>query len=270
MLINVYAPTNEKTEEMKEDFYNLLEQTINQIPANIILGDFNAKVGKENIYKPTIGNESLHNETNNNGIKMIQFAICKILNVRSITFPHKNIHKDTWYSADGRTVNQIDHVLISNRFISAIRDIRALRGPDIGSDHNFLKIIFKVRLGVKTGNKYNEKRKMVSLFKNLNWKKEYVIQINSKSESLEIFEDEESIDNSINKKWENIKTIIKDTKQQLIEKDEGTETFKNNWYDEKCKLAIEEKKKARDKWLIKGRREKEEQEYHQKRKKLTK
>jgi hypothetical protein len=35
-----------------------------------------------------------------------------------------------------------------------------------------VKIIFKVRLRVKTGSKYNEKRKMVSHFKNLNWKKE--------------------------------------------------------------------------------------------------
>jgi len=153
-LINVHAPTNEKTEETKE-FYNLLEQTISQITSSdiqIVLGDFNAKVGKENVYKPTIGNESLHNETNDNGMKMIQFALSKGLNIRSTTFPHKDIHKETWYSADGRTANQIDHVLISNRFRSAITDIRALRGPDIGSDHNLLKINFKVKLRVKAGN----------------------------------------------------------------------------------------------------------------------
>ena len=112
---------------------------MNQIAGSdikIILGNFNTKVGKESIYKPTIGNESLHNETNNNGRKIIQFGISKGLNVRSTTFHHKDIHKETWYSADGRTANQTDHVLISNRFRSAITDIRALRGPDIGSDHN--------------------------------------------------------------------------------------------------------------------------------------
>jgi endonuclease/exonuclease/phosphatase family metal-dependent hydrolase len=93
-------------------------------------------------------------------MKMIQFAISKILNVRSTTFPHNDIHKQTWYSADGRTVNQIDHVLISNRFRSAITYIRALRGSDIGSDHNLLKIHFKEKLRVKNGNKYNEKSKI--------------------------------------------------------------------------------------------------------------
>ena len=44
---------------------------------------------------------------------------------------------ETWYSAVGRTVNQKDHVLSSNRFRSAITDIRALRGPDIGSDQTY-------------------------------------------------------------------------------------------------------------------------------------
>ena len=76
----------------------------------------------------------------------------------------------------------------------------------------------------------------------------------------------QSSTDNINKKWDSIKTIIKETEQQLIEK----ETFKNKWYDEECKFAIEEMKKAREKWLIKGRKEKEEQEYHHKRKEAHK
>ena len=51
---------------------------------------------------------------------------------------------------------------------------------------------------------------------------------------------------------------------------EGTETFKNKWYDEECKCAIEETKKAREKWLTKGRQEKEEQVYYHKRKEAHK
>ena len=42
-------------------------------------------------------------------------------------------------------MNQTDHVLINDRFKSAVTDIRALRGPDTGSDHNLLTINFKVK-----------------------------------------------------------------------------------------------------------------------------
>jgi deoxyribodipyrimidine photolyase len=45
---------------------------------------------------------------------------------------------------------------------------------------------------------------------------------------------------------------------------------KNRWYNEECKIAIEEMKKAREKWLMKGKRENEEQEYHHKRKEAHK
>jgi len=37
-------------------------------------------------------------------------------------------------------------------------------------------------------------------------------------------EDEDNIDNNINEKWENIKTVIKEMKQQLIGRGESTET----------------------------------------------
>jgi len=41
---------------------------------------------------------------------------------------------------------------------------------------------------------------------------------------LKNMEDEDNIDNNINEKLENIKTIIKETKQQLIEKEGSAET----------------------------------------------
>jgi len=85
-----------------------------------------------------------------------------------------------------------------------------------------------VKLRVKNGNKYNEKRKMVNIFQNPKWKQEYAIEINNKFEVLENLGNEDSIYNNINEKWENIKTIIKETIQQLTEKDEGTETFKSS------------------------------------------
>ena len=118
------------------------------------------------------------------------------------------------------------YILISKRFRSAITDIRALRGPDTGSDHNLLKINFKVKLRVKTKKKYNEKRKIVNNFQNSKWKKEYAIELNNMLKILENMEDKDNIDNNINEKWENIKTIIKETIQQLTEKDESTETLK--------------------------------------------
>jgi hypothetical protein len=59
----------------------------------ILLGDFNAKVGREDILKLTIGNESLHKISNDNEVRVAHFATTKNLIVRSTMFPHRNIHK---------------------------------------------------------------------------------------------------------------------------------------------------------------------------------
>ena len=101
----------------------------------ILLGDFNAKVGRENIFQPTIGTESVHPESNDNGIRLVNFATSKNLIVKSTKFPHRNIHKYTWTSPDGITHNQIDHVLVDKRRQSSIIDVRSLRGADCDTDH---------------------------------------------------------------------------------------------------------------------------------------
>jgi hypothetical protein len=81
----------------------------------ILLGDFNAKVGREDIFKLTIGNESSHKISNDNGVRVVNFATSKSLVVRSTMFPHCSIHKYIWTSPYGRTHNQIDHTLIYRR-----------------------------------------------------------------------------------------------------------------------------------------------------------
>jgi hypothetical protein len=62
----------------------------------ISLGDFNAKVGRKDIFKPIIGNESLHEDSNDNGVTVVNSATSKTLIVKSKTFPHHDMHKQTW------------------------------------------------------------------------------------------------------------------------------------------------------------------------------
>jgi len=57
----------------------------------ILFGDFNAKVEREDIFKPTIGNASLHQDSNGNGVSKL--ATSKNLAVKSTMFPHRDIHK---------------------------------------------------------------------------------------------------------------------------------------------------------------------------------
>jgi hypothetical protein len=56
---NVHAPTEDKTDEMKDSFYEELERMFVKFPKyhmKILLGNFNAKVSREDIFKPTIRN----------------------------------------------------------------------------------------------------------------------------------------------------------------------------------------------------------------------
>jgi hypothetical protein len=87
----VHAPTEDKDDVIKDSPYKELEEVFHQFPSyhmKILLGDFNAKVGREDIFKSIIGNESLHEATNDHRVREVTFATSKNLIVKSITFPH--------------------------------------------------------------------------------------------------------------------------------------------------------------------------------------
>lgn len=50
----------------------------------------NAKIRKERSFRPTIGVQSLHDITNNNGTKLLDLVVEKGLRTKSKMFPHKD------------------------------------------------------------------------------------------------------------------------------------------------------------------------------------
>jgi exonuclease III len=65
IVLNVHAPSAEKSDNSKDSFYDELEQVFDHFHkyhTKILLGDINAKLGRENIFKPTIRNEGLCKE----------------------------------------------------------------------------------------------------------------------------------------------------------------------------------------------------------------
>jgi hypothetical protein len=138
IVLNVHAPTDDKIDDVKDSFHKELERIFDKFPKyhmTILLGDFNAKVGREDIFKPTTGNNSLHKISNEIGIRVVNFPTSKNLIGKSTMFQHRNIHKYTWTSPDGNTHNQIDHILINRRRHSSVLDVRSFRAADCDTDH---------------------------------------------------------------------------------------------------------------------------------------
>ncbi|XP_062558075.1 uncharacterized protein LOC134222947 [Armigeres subalbatus] len=133
-IINVHCPHEGRPDDEKEAFYAQLEQTYDGCPlrdVKIVIDDMNAQVGREEMYRPVVGPNSLHTVSNDNGQRCINFAASLGMVVRSTIFPRKNIHKATW-----RSLNQETENLIDGKFFSDITNVRTYRSANIESDVN--------------------------------------------------------------------------------------------------------------------------------------
>jgi len=91
IVLNVHAPSEEKSDDSKDGFYEELERVFEHFPkyhTKIVGGHFNAKIGRGDIFKLTFGNDSLHQDCNDSGVKIVNFATSKNLVVKSTMFLH--------------------------------------------------------------------------------------------------------------------------------------------------------------------------------------
>ena len=96
IVLNVHAPSEEKSDDSKEFSWEIRASFFNHFPKynmKILFGDFNAKVGGENIFKPTIGNDSLHQDINDIGVRILNSAATKFLVLRARRSYTETFHK---------------------------------------------------------------------------------------------------------------------------------------------------------------------------------
>ena len=150
--MQAYAPTTDYDDEKIEGFYEQLQEVVDQIPKKDILivqGNWNAKVGKDACKncKYTCGLYS-NNETNERGLRLLEFASLDDLKLANTFGPHKASRRWTWHSPNGKHHNQIDYIMIKGRFQTSVNiaKTRSFPGADIGSDHDLVMMTFKLHL----------------------------------------------------------------------------------------------------------------------------
>jgi hypothetical protein len=89
---------------------------------------------------------TIHEETSENELILCRFAEANELIINSTGFEHRDIHKGTWKDPAGRTVNQIDHVLISKRRATVVEDVKTMRGANCDSDHFLIPTIIRHKI----------------------------------------------------------------------------------------------------------------------------
>ena len=99
-IVKCYAPTNDKTDETKEEFYNQLHDIMSNLGdknVNVIMGDFNAKIGSDNQgYENVMGVHGL-GVMNDNGERFVNACAANNIVIGGSVFPHKKIHKQLGY-----------------------------------------------------------------------------------------------------------------------------------------------------------------------------
>ena len=230
-ILCLHAHTEVTEDHDKDEWYDRVQSIIDQIPRHdvvVIMGDMNAKIGREtDAFHRAIGPHSLHHESNDNVIRLATLALQNDLIIGDTVFPHKEIHKGTWVSPDGCTVNQIDHIMIKKKFKSTLFDTRAYRGADFDSDH--MLVIGKIKIKLKSKRSVaprNDKLNIESL-ENMETRNAYVLNLQNRFEVLDQV--------GLGTGWEEIRSTVIEAATETLGMIRNAR--RNDWFDQECVTA---------------------------------
>ncbi|XP_057656846.1 craniofacial development protein 2-like [Diorhabda carinulata] len=150
-LIQIYAPTSDHSDEEIEDFYADLEnltRNLKKHEINIIMDDFNAKVGKRRV--PGVAGDFGLGQRNERGDRLIEYCQEHDLIITNTMFKLHPRRLYTWTAPgdrEGQVIrNQIDYILTNRRFRNATYGVKTYPSADAATDHSILVANLKVKL----------------------------------------------------------------------------------------------------------------------------
>jgi hypothetical protein len=238
-MVQCYAPTDVADLQEKERFYSQLNSVVEKIPKGDIqihLGDFNAKIGSENMdLERVMGRHGL-GQMSENGELFVEFCGNNNMVIGGSLFPHRPAHKVTWVSRDGRTENQIDHICISRKWRRSLLDVRNKRSADIASDHHL--VIGEIRLRVARVQRREEKigcRYDVRRLENPEVKRAYVEQLETRASEL-------PNGGTVEEQWTGIKNAFVTTSDETLGK---VRSGRREWMSDETWRIVDERRKAK-------------------------
>ena len=241
-VIQCYAPTNDKDDGTKGEFYNKLRTLLDELPRkdiNILMGDLNAKIGSDNRgYSEIMGTHGL-GQMNENGELFAGLCADYSLVIGGSIYPHQRIHKATWRSPDLKTENQIDHICINQRFRRSMQNVRVFRGADVASDHHLVVTEVRMKLKKEWSSGSTRKRYNVDFLKDKRIAEEFSLTLSNRFQALSLDDAEQGID----EEWEQMKQAWTETCDQTL----GKKTIQHkDWISAGTIKKIDGRKKKKD------------------------
>ena len=141
-LVSVYSPTLQADTAVKEAFYSDLHTVITRTDPKdklIILGDFNARVGRDfQLWKGVLAKHGLGN-CNDNGRLLLQFCSQHQLTITNSLFQQQDRFKTTWRHPRSKHWHILDYILVGQRDARDVLHTRVMPSADCYTDHRLMR-----------------------------------------------------------------------------------------------------------------------------------
>ena len=245
-VISAYAPTLTSPDEAKEQFYEHFDQVIRSTPQSdklVVLGDFNARVGKEHSsWEGILGRHGV-GKVNDNGLLLLSKCAEHSLCITNTLFRLANKYKATWMHPRSKHWHMIDFIIVRQCDIRDVRVTCAMRGAECWTDHRLVRAVLTLHIAPP----HRNRPKTVRISYNVAGLKN-LIRLAQFQEALNEKLQDGLTSETSSEKWSSFKDAVAETAKEVL----GAKTRTHeDWFDEndeKIRKALHAKNKSYIEW----------------------